>query len=97
MQRIAHLVAVPPRVEQAGGLLEDGVSFARDPYELARGADCLVVLTEWNEFKELDLSRVKRLMKQPVIVDGRNMYDPVSMRRLGFRYIGMGHGMRNSS
>ena len=69
-----------------------GIHFAKDPYELARGSDCLIVLTEWNEFKELDLPRLKKLMRQPVVVDGRNMYDPETMRRIGFRYVGIGRG-----
>ena len=68
------------------------VKFCKDPYEVARGADCLAVLTEWNEFKELDFQRVKRLMRQPLIADGRNIYDPQRMRTLGFRYVGVGRG-----
>ena len=67
-----------------------GVGFAKDPYELARGADCLVIMTEWKAFKELQLNRIKKLMRQPVIVDGRNIYDPIEMKRLGFDYACMG-------
>jgi UDPglucose 6-dehydrogenase len=63
-----------------------------DPYEMAKGCDALVVVTEWNEFKELDLERVKGLLKQPVIFDGRNIYDPVKMKALGFTYRGLGRG-----
>ncbi len=81
----------PQAMPEAKQLL-DGVTFAKDPYELAKGCDCLVVVTEWKEFKELDLKRVKRLMRQPVVVDGRNLYDPSAMRRLGFRYVAMGRG-----
>ncbi|MBI3318254.1 MAG: nucleotide sugar dehydrogenase [Candidatus Omnitrophica bacterium] len=81
----------PQAMAAAKGAL-NGVRFAEDPYDLAEGADCLVVMTEWNEFKELDLRRVKRLMKQPVLVDGRNLYDPDTMKRLGFRYAGIGRG-----
>ena len=68
------------------------VKLCQDPYEVARHADALAVLTEWNEFKELDFARLKRLMRQPLIVDGRNMYDPRRLRSLGFRYIGIGRG-----
>ena len=66
------------------------VQFCRDAYEVAKGSDCLVILTEWNEFKELDLKKIKRLLKTPVIIDGRNIYDPEKMRRLGFKYQGVG-------
>jgi UDPglucose 6-dehydrogenase len=59
-------------------------------YAAARGADAVVVVTEWNEFRQLDLSRLKRTMRRPVIVDGRNIYDPDAMRRLGFVYRGIG-------
>ena len=68
------------------------VKLCRDPYEVARGADCLVLLTEWNEFKELDFKRLKRLLRQPLIIDGRNIYDPERMRTLGFRYVSVGRG-----
>ena len=59
-------------------------------YAAARGADALVVVTEWNEFRHLDLVRLKRAMRRPVVVDGRNIYDPAQMRRLGFVYRGIG-------
>jgi len=61
-----------------------------DPYELAEGADALLVCTEWNEFKQLDLARFKSLMRQPVLIDGRNIYDPAIMAELGFRYKAVG-------
>jgi UDPglucose 6-dehydrogenase len=65
---------------------------AADAYALAEGADALVVCTEWNEFKQLDLGRVHQSMRQPVIVDGRNLYEPAAMARLGFRYLAVGRG-----
>jgi UDPglucose 6-dehydrogenase len=61
-----------------------------DPYELAQDMDALLVCTEWNEFKQLDLTRIKELMRNPVIVDGRNIYDPAKMYELGFRYRAVG-------
>ncbi len=67
-----------------------GVEFCKDAYAACRNSDCLVIATEWNEFKELDFKKVKKLMRQPVIVDGRNIYDPAEMKRLGFRYVGIG-------
>ena len=66
--------------------------FCDDPYELAKGCHALVVVTEWNEFKNIDLRRIKANMAQPVIVDGRNLYDPALMRQEGFLYRGMGRG-----
>jgi UDPglucose 6-dehydrogenase len=71
------------------------VKLCEDAYEVAESADALVVCTEWNEFKQLDLARVKRAMRQPVIVDGRNIYDPAVMERTGFRYWGVGRGQNS--
>jgi len=62
------------------------------PYEVAEGVDALVICTEWNEFKQLDLARVKKTMTQPIIVDGRNIYEPSHMADLGFTYRGVGRG-----
>ncbi len=69
-----------------------GVQMGSDAYEVATGADALVLITEWNEFKQLDLSRLKSVMKNPVMVDGRNLYDPAVMKNYGFIYRGMGRG-----
>ncbi len=69
-----------------------GVKLCEDAYEVAGGADALIVVTEWNEFKQLDLARLKSVMREPVVVDGRNIYDPERMQRLGFTYRGMGRG-----
>jgi UDPglucose 6-dehydrogenase len=66
------------------------LEFRNNAYAAARGADGVVVVTEWNEFRQLDLARLKRSMRRPVLVDGRNIYDPAAMRRLGFVYRGMG-------
>ena len=74
---------------EAGKLLK-GVSFARTAYEAATGADVLVVITEWNEFRGLDPRRIKQAMRQPRIVDLRNIFDPEEMRGLGFAYEGVG-------
>jgi len=69
------------------------VELADDPYALADGADALVLVTEWNEFKNLDFERMRSLMRQPVLVDGRGMYDPQRMQEAGFRYLGIGRGL----
>jgi UDPglucose 6-dehydrogenase len=67
-----------------------GVKYCNDSYEAIKGADCLVIATDWNEFKELDLKRVKRLLKRPVIADGRNIFSPDKIRKLGFTYYSIG-------
>ncbi len=66
------------------------VKFGKTPYDVAHDADALTILTEWNEFKQLDLARVREIMARPIIVDGRNVYDPERMRTLGFTYISIG-------
>ena len=81
--------AAMAKVKQA---IKGRVEFCKDAYETAKESDCLLVITEWNEFKELDFKRIKKLMRQPVIVDGRNIYDPAEMKKLGFRYAGIGRG-----
>jgi len=63
-----------------------------DPYTLAEGLDALMVITEWNEFKQLDLERILKSMRQPILFDGRNIYDPEDMRELGFHFRGVGRG-----
>ncbi|HIC89633.1 MAG TPA: UDP-glucose/GDP-mannose dehydrogenase family protein, partial [Anaerolineae bacterium] len=68
------------------------VQLASDPYDLAQGCDALVVCTEWNEFKHLDMPRIRQAMRCPVIIDGRNIYDPEAMYRHGFVYRGIGRG-----
>lgn len=66
------------------------ICYAANAYDAADGADALVVVTEWNEFKQLNMERVRTLMRAPVLFDGRNIYDPARMRRLGFTYSGVG-------
>ncbi len=63
-----------------------------DPYELAEGMDALVVCTEWNEFKQLDMTRIKQAMCRPIVVDGRNIYEPQHLLDLGFTYRAVGRG-----
>ncbi|MFC5373018.1 UDP-glucose dehydrogenase family protein [Brevundimonas faecalis] len=72
----------------------DGVVFRDGPYEAVEGADVVVILTEWDQFRALDLDRVKLLLKQPVMVDLRNVYRPDDMRARGFRYTSIGRPQR---
>jgi UDPglucose 6-dehydrogenase len=68
------------------------LQMAADVYDLARGCDAVVVCTEWNEFKNLDLQRLRDAMRQPIVIDGRNVYDPAEMTAHGFQYRGVGRG-----
>jgi UDPglucose 6-dehydrogenase len=79
----------PCSLKKAAALLS-GVKFAKDVYSLAKGCDCVVVITEWNEFKEIDFLKIKRLLKRPLIIDGRNIYEPEQLKKLGFEYISIG-------
>ena len=83
----------PVAMPRAASLMPE-VEMASDAYRLAEGADALIVCTEWNEFKHLDLEQVRNAMRQPVLVDGRNIYDPDMMARLGFRYDAVGRRTR---
>lgn len=88
----ATVQAFDPTVDAAEGPTQDldGLRLRGDPYEAATGARVLVVLTEWDEFRWLDFSRVFSVMAEPAIVDARNLLDPAAVRRLGFRYAGIG-------
>jgi len=79
----------PEAMEKAKQILND-VEFCKDPYEAAKDADALLILTEWSEFKELDLKKIKSLLKNPIIIDGRNIYNPEDLRTEGFTYISIG-------
>ncbi len=79
----------PEGMEQARLVLA-GVTYADDVYSCAEGADCLVIVTEWNAFRALDFARLKKIMNAPVLVDLRNIYRPEDVRRVGFAYTGIG-------
>ncbi len=80
----------PAGMETARAALGKTVAYARSPYDAARGADAALILTEWREFAELDLPRLRRLLAQPVLLDGRNVFDPRAMKDLGFIYRSVG-------
>jgi UDPglucose 6-dehydrogenase len=82
--------AYDPKAMKKARKIIKGITFCKDAYNVAKDSDCLAIVTDWNEFKEMDLRRVKKLMRQPVIVDGRNIYNPATVRKLGLKYIGMG-------
>jgi len=80
----------PEATEEAKRVFGNRIQYAKRNYEALTGAAALLVLTEWNEFRRPDFVRIKRLLKSPVIFDGRNLYDPADIRRLGFQYYSIG-------
>ena len=90
MERGAEVRAFDPAGMDEGRRLLDGVAWCRDSYDAMAGADALVILTEWNEFRALDLARARGLLKTPLIVDLRNIYDPGEVAAAGFRYVSVG-------
>ena len=88
----AHVRGYDPVAMDVARSILPAVDMFNDPYSMAEGCDALMVITEWNEFKQLDLDKIKGLLKSPVIFDGRNIYDPAMMKKLGFKYRGMGRG-----
>ena len=81
----------PEGMEQARLYLEN-LTYCGDPYACCEGASALVIVTEWDAFRALDLSRVKSLLGAPVLVDLRNIYDPDEVIRQGFTYVSVGRG-----
>jgi UDPglucose 6-dehydrogenase len=80
----------PAAIPKAGQLLGDSVTYASDTYEAMNGADALLILTEWREFAGLDLARVKALLRYPIVLDGRNLYNPHDMAKAGLNYFSIG-------
>ncbi|MBI4498894.1 MAG: UDP-glucose/GDP-mannose dehydrogenase family protein, partial [Chloroflexi bacterium] len=88
----AHVKGYDPAVGEQAATTVPGLELCPDAYAVAAGSDALVVCVEWNEFRQLDMARVKGLLRFPVVIDGRNIYDPEAMRDLGFLYYGIGRG-----
>jgi UDPglucose 6-dehydrogenase len=80
----------PVAIDNAREVLPAGVVYCKDSYDAAAGADCLVILTEWNQFRSLDLERLRRALRRPLVVDLRNVYEPERMRDAGFAYESVG-------
>jgi UDPglucose 6-dehydrogenase len=80
----------PEAMETARRVLGERVVYCRGSYDCCQGADALIVVTEWNEFRFPDFERIKQLLKQPVVFDGRNLYEPRRMSEMGFEHIGVG-------
>lgn len=80
----------PVAMENVRGLFGDKIRFCEASYACLEGADCLVIATEWNEFRSPDFQKIKDLLRKPVIFDGRNLYDPAKMKEMGFDYFSVG-------
>ncbi len=90
LQEQAQVSAYDPQAMDKTRALFPTIEYGGDPYEVADGAEALMIATEWPEFKSLDWSRISRLMQRPLILDGRNLLDCNEMERLGFEYYGVG-------
>ena len=80
----------PIAMEDARSLFQNRIKYSKGPYDCARGADAVVILTEWNEFRNLELLKIKTMLKSPNFFDLRNIYEPEKMKRLGFNYFCVG-------
>jgi UDPglucose 6-dehydrogenase len=90
LERGVHVRAYDPVAMPNAGKLLPAIELCKDAYQACENADAMVLVTEWNQFRMLDLERVKRLLREPVVVDLRNVYKPEPMRQLGFRYVSVG-------
>jgi UDPglucose 6-dehydrogenase len=88
----AQIKAYDPQAMETAKRVLTNVTYCENPYDVTEGADALILVTEWNEFKQLDMMRIKETMCQPIILDSRNIYDPRRMKEMGFIYRGMGRG-----
>ena len=86
----ASVVAYDPVAQAEAEKHLPKIEYADDEYAAATGADVLVFITEWNQFRALDMERIHKLMRKPNIADLRNIYEPADMRELGFNYVGVG-------
>jgi UDPglucose 6-dehydrogenase len=86
--------AYDPEARETATRVLHNVVLCENPYQVAEGADALVLATEWNEFKHLNFERIHQVMRQPIIVDGRNLWDPEQLHALGFTYLGIGRSAR---
>jgi UDPglucose 6-dehydrogenase len=84
----------PKATDSARQIFGDRVMYAADPYSAAHGVDALLVMTEWLVYRNPDFERVRKLVRRPLLIDGRNLYDPDRMAALGFEYHGIGRGRR---
>ena len=86
----AEITVYDPQAMQNAQKILPKINYAKDPYDAIKGQDALLLITEWPQFRQLDLSRIKKLLKRPIIVDGRNMFDAQKVRQAGFNYFKIG-------
>ena len=87
-----NLSIYDPKGKSEASKLIDNVTWKNSAYEVAENSNCIIILTEWQEFKDLDLEKLRNLMKRPLIYDFRNIFDPGNMKKLGFEYFSIGRG-----
>jgi len=87
-----NLSIYDPKGKSEASTLINNVTWKNSAYEVAENSNCIIILTEWQEFKDLDLEKLRNLMKRPLIYDFRNIFDPDSMKKLGFEYFSIGRG-----
>jgi UDPglucose 6-dehydrogenase len=92
----AHVKAYDPQAEETASKVISNVKLCENPYQVAEGADALLLATMWNEFKQLDFTRIYKIMKHPILLDGRNLWDAEPLRALGFKYIGVGRAVNGT-
>ena len=92
LEKIGAYIKVydPKAAENAKKILNNKIKFYNSPYETAKNADILLIATEWDEFKKLNWKKIKKLLKKPIVIDGRNLLNPVKMKKIGFNYVGIG-------
>ncbi len=86
----AHIKAYDPVSMDNAKKILHGITFCEDAYSVAKESELVIIMTEWNEFRQLDLQEIKKLMKRPILLDGRNIYEPQTVIELGFTYLGVG-------
>ncbi|MCK5160052.1 MAG: UDP-glucose/GDP-mannose dehydrogenase family protein [Candidatus Aureabacteria bacterium] len=86
----AKIKVYDPQAMKTARAVLKGITYCKDPYETAKGSDALVVLTEWEEFTKLNIKKIKKLLIQPIVIDGRNIFEPIEMIEEGFIYKSVG-------
>jgi len=90
LKKGAKIKAFDPAAIKNAKKIFPEITYCSDAYEVAKGSDAIVLITEWNQFRRLDLERIKKLLRKPIFVDLRNVYEPDEMKNLGFKYCGVG-------
>ena len=88
----AHIRAFDPVAMDSARKVIPDIDYCRDAYHAVEGSDALILVTEWNQFRHLDLERLRRMLQTPIFIDLRNVYEPQRVKELGFLYVGVGRG-----